>query len=551
MKKTVFFLFAFSACLFSCTVPAPEDVRPEGSTLTFTASFEGNDETRTVLDGTHVLWKPNDAIKVCYNGHEACFRNNLTEPSPVCDFTGILQSFSEFGAPDGKTEFGAIYPYYYHGVDNHSYFYDGWFEDLRVPNEQEAVEGSFDGEAFPSIAKTLDSHLYFRNLCGGVILRFSAGCENYARVIFRANGLEPLSADDINVTLRDFNDGKGEVPYDYEMDYAYPEVALKAPDGGFKPGVDYYLSLLPCPLRAGFSLAFVNKDGTVAVKKYPGAQEIKRSVFGRPGVLDTDLAWKGYSETVANPAAIEQQWVFTDTDGKDYIFDVGKSIPGYTISYPADSPVFTKNGILGYTLKQGLFDKIEIHLTRNDCEFFDVTALTANSMSYRYFYPYLIGEDPYPSEKSFLLSGSTVTPEYGGLWIEVDGTDYDLNISSDYPGMYVSFKAIADAHGGNLPIVYLNNYGTPADYSGVDVRGKVAVVKRGSNSFGEKVTAAADAGAVGILIVNNQSGIVNCNVEGKTQIPHASLLQEVGPKLAGKTSVPCFQPTLSQIVASL
>ena len=84
---------------------------------------------------------------------------------------------------------------------------------------------------------------------------------------------------------------------------------------------------------------------------------------------------------------------------------MGKSIPGYTISYPADSPVFTKNGILGYTLKQGLFDKIEIHLTRNDCEFFDVTALTANSMSYRYFYPYLIGEDPYPSEKSFLLSG--------------------------------------------------------------------------------------------------------------------------------------------------
>ena len=107
------------------------------------------------------------------------------------------------------------------------------------------------------------------------------------------------------------------------------------------------------------------------------------------------------------------------------------------------------------------------------------------------------------------------------------------------------------AFGGNLPIVYLNNYGTPADYSGVDVRGKVAVVKRGSNSFGEKVTAAADAGAVGILIVNIQSGIVNCNVEGKTQIPHASLLQEVGPKLAGKTSVPCFQPTLSQIVASL
>ena len=42
--------------------------------------------------------------------------------------------------------------------------------------------------------RSLDNHLYFKNVCGGMIIRFSIGCTQYRKVVIRANGLECLSA---------------------------------------------------------------------------------------------------------------------------------------------------------------------------------------------------------------------------------------------------------------------------------------------------------------------------------------------------------------------
>ena len=556
MKKLFVFLFAVAALLSSCTISEPEAARPkqEGVTLTFTASFESNNPTRTVLDGTHVLWSPKDAIMVWYDGYYAGFQNSLTEPAPTCDFTGTLNLFSEIGAPDGKTEFGAIYPYYMtEDQSEYSYFYDDVFGGLFVLPEQDAVEGSFDKYAFPCVATTLDTHLYFRNICGGVIMRFSSGCEDYAGVVFRANGMEPLAAYEVYATMVDFEDGAGEVPYVFQTEYGSPDVILYAPDDGFKPGVDYYVPMLPCPLRAGFSIAFVRESGEnleVAVKKYTGAQEIKRSVFGRPGALDTGLTWTEYNQTVENPAVIERQWTIEDGDGTKYLFDIGHSIPGYSLLCELDKPSFFADDLHPYELSRSLFGDIQVNLKDYDA-FYNITDVNASSLTCRLFNGSATYEDPYPSELVFTPVTSAVTPEYAGLWVDVDGQHYDIYISSSYPDMYDQFLTIADKNRGRLPIVYMNNYGTAEDFSNAKVKGKVAVVNRGEINFSEKVTNAYNAGAIGLLVVNNADGVVYMNVDDAQQIPSGCLLQEVGTKLVGKTFIDCYRPTLAEVLASL
>ena len=50
---------------------------------------------------------------------------------------------------------------------------------------------------------------------------------------------------------------------------------------------------------------------------------------------------------------------------------------------------------------------------------------------------------------------------------------------------------------------YVPGFGTSADYSGIDVRGKIAIVNRGSTSFADKYTVAKNMGAVALVIINN------------------------------------------------
>ena len=58
-------------------------------------------------------------------------------------------------------------------------------------------------------------------------------------------------------------------------------------------------------------------------------------------------------------------------------------------------------------------------------------------------------------------------------------------------------------NGGSKDWVYVPGFGTSADYAGLDVTGKIAVVNRGSTSFADKYSVAEDKGAVGLIIINN------------------------------------------------
>ena len=72
---------------------------------------------------------------------------------------------------------------------------------------------------------------------------------------------------------------------------------------------------------------------------------------------------------------------------------------------------------------------------------------------------------------------------------------------------------------------------TAADYTGIDVKGKIALIKRGYNTFEEKASLAEEMGAAGVIIYNNVSGDIRMNV-GEVSIPVCSISQDDGEILA-------------------
>ncbi len=80
--------------------------------------------------------------------------------------------------------------------------------------------------------------------------------------------------------------------------------------------------------------------------------------------------------------------------------------------------------------------------------------------------------------------------------------------------------------------VTVPGYGMQANYSAIDVKGKIALVKRGSNTFAEKIAYAEAAGAIGILIYNNVTGTIKMSAGDNVNIAVASISRAAGDEMA-------------------
>ncbi len=90
---------------------------------------------------------------------------------------------------------------------------------------------------------------------------------------------------------------------------------------------------------------------------------------------------------------------------------------------------------------------------------------------------------------------------------------------------------LGDKDSMEIEFVLIPGVGRSADYSGIDVKGKIALVRRGDNTFEEKAIIAQNQGAAGILIYNNVSGDIKMNV-GDAKLAACSISQDMGEMLA-------------------
>ncbi len=92
---------------------------------------------------------------------------------------------------------------------------------------------------------------------------------------------------------------------------------------------------------------------------------------------------------------------------------------------------------------------------------------------------------------------------------------------------------LGDKKSMKIDYVLIPGVGRTADYTGVNVKGKIALVRRGSNTFEEKAMIAQEQGAAGIIIYNNVSGDIKMNV-GDATLAVCSISQDDGEMLAAK-----------------
>lgn len=90
--------------------------------------------------------------------------------------------------------------------------------------------------------------------------------------------------------------------------------------------------------------------------------------------------------------------------------------------------------------------------------------------------------------------------------------------------------------GQKIPVAWMEGVGHREEYNGIDVEGKLAVVKRGEISFVEKARIAAEAGAVGLIVVDQGDGVSRMALEG-APIPAVMITKEMGEHLADRGAV--------------
>ncbi|WP_312471679.1 S8 family serine peptidase [Neobacillus sp.] len=89
--------------------------------------------------------------------------------------------------------------------------------------------------------------------------------------------------------------------------------------------------------------------------------------------------------------------------------------------------------------------------------------------------------------------------------VKIDAAAYAKEASLNL--MAITFgKNLEEQVKGEFDVVAIPGVGKPADFTGIDVKGKVALIARGEIAFVDKISAAKAAGAVAAIIHNSQAG---------------------------------------------
>lgn len=86
-----------------------------------------------------------------------------------------------------------------------------------------------------------------------------------------------------------------------------------------------------------------------------------------------------------------------------------------------------------------------------------------------------------------------------------------LDVSEDQSGTAYDYVFLGDPTDPEDTVKYAVDAGA---FDGLDVEGKIVLISRGTSSFADKHTFAAEAGAAGVIIYNNEPGVLNASLSG-------------------------------------
>lgn len=123
----------------------------------------------------------------------------------------------------------------------------------------------------------------------------------------------------------------------------------------------------------------------------------------------------------------------------------------------------------------------------------------------------------------------------------------DLGSNLTISGTTIEGRALNGSQAGKptAPIVAVPNVGRTADFASVDVKGAIALVRRGEIRFLQKAQNAAAAGAIALVIVNTQSNNFSGTLGGDAKIPVLALAGDLGAPLLARTRRDRLKVTLN------
>ena len=296
----------------SCVQEFGNDGQLQEGAVVYKAVAEGAD-TKAVLGTneagrTQSMWENGDKITI-HNGVKGYdFTTSAEDGSSVADF---VYEGSDFTSDNGVI---AVYPAGDYTVDM-----DKRTVMIVIPTQQEAVAGTYDGNAVPSVAYSLDNSLYFRNMGG--LIKFGMNMDGVSAVRFSANGSI------ITGSYYARFDESGDIYYDYIPDipeYNLDYALLSAPSGEtLQKGFTYYISVMPNGYP-GFNMEFLGADGQVVFSKaYNGNISIGRNKILNLGSIgsSSQLYEKLYVVGSYNAWRHEYNTFIYDFDGSDKIYE--------------------------------------------------------------------------------------------------------------------------------------------------------------------------------------------------------------------------------------
>lgn len=331
MKKIYSYIVAAVAII--AAVSCNKEFQPAGETVVYTASVDGADESKAVLNQTTKKseWKANDEITVHDGTQGWVFKT--TKSGQNVDFSNST-GFGEYRPVI------AVYPKGTYTVD-----IANKIVKANIPTSQQAQIGTYHSPAALAVAYSENSSFAFKN--AHALLKFTINMDNVTHFVFHGNNSEAITGD-VNIklggegvetiTCLETNIGGKKQFGTWVECYAYHNDNNKY----FKKGKEnvYYVAVAPKVFEKGVTIKVrVNEGEEQTIRKTNGRVETKantildlgeigglnytvdprvKNVYFRPGLWNHSGAW--YSVHFFNPIGGTKDVRMTDSD-KDGIFE--------------------------------------------------------------------------------------------------------------------------------------------------------------------------------------------------------------------------------------
>ena len=264
--------YSFSLCsllflgiLSSCNNIEPEIAPKDDKGFVLRASYAEGQLTRTSFGvfttsgkDAELLWNEDDELSFFYSSQE---------DSPLRMQTGCAGKSAKFSFVDEESadlideiissdRYYGLYPF----DKNASVSFSSSVIKTSVPSSQRAIDGTFDPLSFLAVAysdtivagdESVELNMAFYNVCSGFCFTLQDPSD-YASIEFSGNEGEAVCGD-VEISMSNPSE-----PSVRPKGNNNKTITLTAPDGGFKQGVRYYISILPGDFASGFTVRFLN-----------------------------------------------------------------------------------------------------------------------------------------------------------------------------------------------------------------------------------------------------------------------------------------------------